>query len=64
MVTFGIDAHKRSHTLVAIDDAGRKLGQFTTNATTTKEHLKILRWAGGFGSDRVFAVEDLSLIHI
>jgi transposase len=30
----------------------------TTNATTTKEHLKILRWAAGFGPDRMFAVED------
>jgi hypothetical protein len=26
MVVLGIDAHKRSHTVVAVDDAGRKLG--------------------------------------
>ena len=58
MVTFGIDAHKRSHTIVAVDEAGRKLGQMTTNATTTKEHLKILKWAAQFGSERTFAVED------
>ena len=58
MVTFGIDAHKRSHTIVAVDDAGRKLGQLTTNATTTCEHLKIMKWAAQFGTDRTFAVED------
>lgn len=58
MVTLGIDAHKRSHTIVAIDDAGRQLGQMTTNATTTKEHLKMLQWAAQFGTERTFAVED------
>ncbi|SFH44163.1 hypothetical protein SAMN05421678_1181, partial [Actinopolymorpha cephalotaxi] len=26
MVVLGIDAHKRSHTVVAVDDLGRKLG--------------------------------------
>ena len=27
MVTFGVDAHKRTHTIVAVDDRGRSLGQ-------------------------------------
>ena len=58
MVTFGIDAHKRTHTIVAVDDAGRQLAEMTTKATTTRDHLKILRWAAGFGPDRQFAVED------
>lgn len=58
MVTFGIDAHKRTHTIVAIDDAGRELGQLTTKAATTRDHLKIVKWAAGFGPVRQFAVED------
>ena len=27
MVTIGIDAHKRSHTVVAVDEQGRQLAQ-------------------------------------
>ena len=34
MVIVGIDAHKRSHTAVAIDAFGRKLGQRTTGTTS------------------------------
>ena len=26
-MTLGIDAHKRSHTVVAVDELGRKLGR-------------------------------------
>ena len=58
MVTLGIDAHKRTHTVVAVDDAGRELGQKTTTATCTADHLDMLRWAERFGSERQWAVED------
>jgi transposase len=58
MVIVGIDAHKRTHTAVAIDEAGRKLGEKTTRMTTTEANLDLLRWADGFGPDRRFAVED------
>ena len=58
MVTFGIDAHKRTHTVVAVDDAGRQLGVKTTTSTTTVAHLEMLRWAEQFGSERTWAVED------
>lgn len=58
MITLGIDAHKRSHTVVAVDEVGRQLGTKTTNATTTADHLAIVRWADQFGSDRTWAVED------
>ena len=54
----GIDAHKRTHTAVAIDEAGRKLGQMTTRTTTTEANLELVRWADGFGPVRRFAVED------
>jgi transposase len=58
MVMLGIDAHKRTHTVVAVDDLGRQLGVCTTTATTTEDHLGLLRWAARFGGERVWAVED------
>jgi transposase len=58
MVIVGIDAHKRTHTVVVIDERGRQLGVRTTNATTTAAHLDLLRWVEDFGEDRLWAVED------
>ncbi len=58
MVILGIDAHKRTHTVVAIDEAGRQLGSRTTTSTTTEAHLELVRWADRFGSCRRWAVED------
>lgn len=58
MVTLGIDAHKRTHTVVAVDEVGRQLGQKTTRSTTTEAHLDLVRWAERFGEDREWAVED------
>lgn len=58
MVTLGIDAHKRTHTVVAVDDAGRELGSKTTEATCGADHLGLLVWAEGFGEERQWAVED------
>ena len=58
MVTLGIDAHKRTHTVVAVDDVGRELGHKTTTATTSADHLDMLRWAERFGPERNWAVED------
>src|SRR6476469_4765026 len=58
MVTFGIDAHKRTHTVVAVDDVGCQLGVRTTNGTTSDEHLAWMRWAERFDGQRRWAVED------
>jgi transposase len=58
MVIVGIDAHKRTHTAVAIDEIGRRLGSKTTTSTTSEANLELLRWVDGFGPDRRFAVED------
>ena len=58
MVILGIDAHKRTHTVVAIDEAGRELGVKTTVATTTEVHLELVRWSDRFGAERRWAVED------
>ena len=49
MITLGIDAHKRTHTVVAVDDVGCQLGTNTTTATTSDDHLEIIRWADRFG---------------
>lgn len=57
-MTLGIDAHKRTHTVVAIDDVGRQLGQKTTTGTTTDDHLALMRWAERFDGERRWAVED------
>jgi transposase len=57
-VVVGVDAHKLSHTLVAVDPAGLKLGQKTV-ATTSAAHAEAVRWAAAqFGSGILWAVED------
>jgi transposase len=58
MIVIGVDAHKRTHTMVAIDASGRKLGEKTVEATSVG-HLAALRWAHTkFGRDVTWAVED------
>lgn len=57
-MTLGIDAHKRTHTVVAIDDVGRQLGVKTTTGTTSDDHLVLMRWAERFDGERRWAVED------
>jgi transposase len=56
MVTLGVDAHKRSHTVVATDQQGRQVGQVTVAATSTG-HLRALGWAARW-PQRTWAVED------
>ena len=54
----GVDAHKLSHTLVAVDDSGRKLAE-KVSTTNSSGHLEAIRWAQkNFGRDLVWAVED------
>jgi transposase len=61
VVVLGIDVHKDSHTAVAVDEAGRKLGGRTVRATDAG-HLQLLQWAarefGTAGGGVRFAVED------
>ena len=56
MVVVGVDAHKRTHTLVAIDEAGRKLAEKTV-AATPDGHLEAVVWARRW-PEHVFALED------
>ena len=50
MVVVGVDVHKRTHTLVAVDEAGRKLAEKTV-AATPDGHLEAVagRAAGPSG---------------
>jgi transposase len=56
MVTIGVDSHKRTHTLVAVDEVGRKLGELTAPARLAG-HQAIRRWAMRW-PERQFAQED------
>jgi transposase len=56
MVTIGADLHKRTHTVVAVDEHGRRLAERTARATPAG-HLELLRWARAFG-ERRWALED------
>lgn len=58
MVVVGSDVHKRTHTFVAVDDAGRKLGEVTVKADS-KGHDKAIVWAHErFGDELRWAIED------
>ena len=62
MTVIGIDAHKRTHTFVAIDSGGRKLGQRTVSANSSG-YAKAMRWATTrFGIDLTWAVGDNDLL--
>lgn len=56
MVMLGTDAHKRSHTIVATDQAGAKIGSVTVPATTDG-HLEALKWSAQWPTRR-WAIED------
>ena len=55
-IVIGVDAHKRTHTMVATDAVGRRLAE-TTVAATTDGHLAALEWAARWPVRR-WAVED------
>jgi transposase len=58
MVVVGADVHKRTHTFVAVDEAGRELGHKTFDAITSG-HRAAVRWARErLGTGLVWAIED------
>jgi transposase len=58
MVVVGTDVHKRTHTFVAVDEVGRKLGEKVV-AATTAGHLQAVAWARvEFGDDLKWGIED------
>ncbi|MCH8972132.1 MAG: IS110 family transposase [Acidobacteria bacterium] len=56
MVVLGTDAHKRNHTVVAVDEAGVEIGSVTA-AATPEGHLKLVTWAARW-PERRWAIED------
>ena len=56
MITIGVDAHKRIHVAVAVDEAGRILGssQIANNPGSWQE---LSGWARGLGAPRQWGVE-------
>jgi transposase len=56
MVVLGVDPHKKTHTVVAVDETGKRLDT-TTVKTTRADQLRLLRWALQF-PERRWAVED------
>ena len=56
IVVIGIDAHKQTHTAVAVTETGRRLGSIVVSATT-EGHLKLARWAVRYERRR-WAIED------
>ncbi|WP_434085466.1 IS110 family transposase [Mycolicibacterium pallens] len=58
MVVVGADVHKRTHTFVAVDEVGRKLGEKVVKATTDG-HRQAVQWVRSqFGVEVVWAIED------
>ncbi len=56
-IVLGVDGHKQSHTVVAIDPVGRRLDQLTfTNDPAG--HAQAYAWACGLGTERTWGVEN------
>jgi hypothetical protein len=56
VIVIGVDSHKRTHTVVALDPVGRRLASKTVPATDD-EHLALVEWAGQWPQVS-FALED------
>jgi transposase len=56
MITIGVDAHKRVHVAVALDEAGRQLGVWK-GANCARAWDELRDWAAAFGGQRVWGVE-------
>jgi transposase len=56
LIVIGADSHKRTHTVVALDPVGRRLGERTV-PTTSEGHLALVAWAGQWPQVR-FALEN------
>ncbi len=56
MITIGVDAHKRLHVAVAVDEAGRERGRWQ-GANTAAGWAEIRQWAGHQGQTRRWGIE-------
>ena len=56
MTVIGIDAHKNWHTLVAVDEVGRRIDVLTVEARAAG-HQKIMTWLEQF-EEVIIAIEN------
>ena len=56
MITLGVDAHKAIHVAVAVDVAGRELGEWR-GPNTPDAWASLTRWAAAFGPDCWWGIE-------
>ncbi len=56
MITIGVDAHKRVHQAVALNDAGVDVGQWR-GANTAAGWQSLQRWAEGIGPEHQWGIE-------
>ena len=56
MITIGVDAHKRVHVALAIDEAGQELGQWR-GLNNAAGWQAISQWAAPLGSPRQWGIE-------
>jgi hypothetical protein len=62
MIIVGVDAHKRTHTCVAVDSRGQRLGEKTVPATSVG-NASALKWALlKFGPELTWAIEDVRTV--
>jgi transposase len=62
MIIVGVDAHKRTHTCVAVDSRGQRLGEKTVPATSVG-NASALKWAlFKFGPELTWAIEDVRTV--
>jgi transposase len=58
MVVVGADVHKRTHTFVAVDEVGRKLGEKVVAATSCGPAEAVMWARERFGVEVVWGIED------
>jgi transposase len=56
VIVIGADSHKRTHTVVAVDQVGRRVGERTVK-TTSDGHFALLEWSAQW-PEVTFALED------
>jgi transposase len=56
MMTIGVDAHKRVHVALAVDEAGHEVGEWR-GPNSTKGWLDLAAWAVALGSERQWGIE-------
>lgn len=56
MITIGVDAHKRMHVALALDDAGQELGHWR-GLNSAAGWRSLAQWAGELGCQRRWAIE-------